>query len=149
MSRIQDLIYDSIPNNRIDSTYARPISLSTKEISKIESLPMLLSKYYNMVGGDFDGEKYNEGRYIGTNLHARFYLGTVEFRYHEGTIDSESIKKWIMFLNSIMSSSTTLVKNPKLYNKILSNKSSTIDVVRDVVGLRNTEYLESKIQTNE
>ena len=53
-----------------------------------------------------------------------------------------------MFLNSIMGSSTTLVKNPKLYNKILSNKSSTIDVVRDVVGLRNTEYLESKIQTN-
>ena len=148
MSRIQDLIYDSIPNNRIDSTYARPISLSTKEISKIESLPMLLSKYYNMVGGDFDGEKYNEGRYIGTNLHARFYLGTVEFRYHEGTIDSESIKKWIMFLNSIMSSSTTLVKNPKLYNKILSNKCPSIDVVRDVTGLRNTEYLENKIQIN-
>ena len=117
MSKIQDLVYDSLPNDRMDSNYARHISLSTKEISKIDSLPMLINKYYNMVGGTFDEERYNEGRYIGTNLHARLYLGTVEFRYHEGTTDSKDIRKWIMFLNSIMSSSTTLVKNPKLYNK--------------------------------
>ena len=148
MSKIQDLVYDSLPNDRMDSNYARHISLSTKEISKIDSLPMLLNKYYNMVGGTFDEERYNEGRYIGTNLHARLYLGTVEFRYHEGTTDSKDIRKWIMFLNSIMSSSTTLVKNPKLYNKILSNKCPSIDVVRDVTGLRNTEYLENKIQIN-
>ena len=94
-------------------------------------------------------EKYNEGRYIGTNLHARFFLGTIEFRYHEGTIYSEPIKNWIRFLNRIMKTSTTLVNNNTLYNKIISNKIQPIDVIRDMAGNWGVEYIENRISNKQ
>ena len=148
MSRIQSVIYDSIPDNRRDTSYARVITMTPKEIAKIDTLGHLITSYYGMVDSVISDNKYNEARYIGTNIHARFYLGSIEFRYHEGTIKANHIRHWIMFLNKIMSSSKSLYSNPKLYRKIIDTKLSALDIVRDITGISGAEYIESKIDNN-
>ena len=147
MSRLQSIIYRTLPDDR-DNHYCREITMPTRDIMSIETLPELVKKYYTMAESILTDEKYNEGRYIGTNLHARFFLGTVEFRYHEGTVYSKPIKDWIRFLNKIMKASTDLHKKPNLYNKIASNKVKSIDIVRDITGLWGAEYIEAKIENS-
>jgi len=148
MSRIQDVIYDSIPSNRRDTSYARVITMTPKEIAKIDTLGHLITSYYGMVDSIISDNKYNEARYIGTNIHARFYLGSIEFRYHEGTIRSSSIKDWILFLNGIMDASKNLHNRHRLRNKIMKEKFSSIDIIRDISGISGVEYIESKIDNN-
>tara|TARA_R100001443_G_scaffold52460_1_gene64149 strand:+ start:10979 stop:12781 length:1803 start_codon:yes stop_codon:yes gene_type:complete len=148
MSRIQNSIYMTIPEDRRTTSFAREITLSPREISKIDSLPKLVYDYYNMADSDISEEKYNEGRYIGTNIHARFYQGSVEFRYHEGVISSNPIERWILFLNKIMSSAISLHNKPRLYSKILSKKFKTIDIIKEVAGVSGAEYIEERIDTN-
>ena len=146
MSRIQDSIYKTLPEYRRGSSYVRKISLTTDTIDKISSLSELVSKYYNMQGESITENKYNGARYIGTNLHARFFLGTVEFRYHEGSTSSKRILDWIIFLNSIMSTSKELNKNRDLYRKIISKKTQLDDILYAISGHKGVEYIESKTQ---
>lgn len=148
MSRIQNVIYDSIPSHRRDTSYAKVITMNPREIAKIDTLGHLITSYYGMADTIISDNKYNDARYIGTNIHARFYLGSIEFRYHEGTIRSNHIKEWIMFLNKIMSSSKSLYSNPKLYKKIIDTKFSALDIIRDITGISGAEYIESKIDNN-
>ena len=149
MSKLQYAIYDSIPEYRRDSSYLREIKMSTKEIESINNIHSLVRDYYHMANTSFTDTKYNEARYIGTNLHARFFLGTIEFRYHEGSIKSQPILNWIRFLNSIMQSSKQLSSNTKLYNKIISNKTSTTDLIEAVSGHNGVEYIESRVDMND
>jgi hypothetical protein len=148
MSRIQNVIYDSIPSHRRDTSYAKVITMTPREIAKIDTLGHLITSYYGMADTIISDNKYNDARYIGTNIHARFYLGSIEFRYHEGTIRSNHIKEWITFLNKIMSSSKSLYSNPKLYKKIIDTKFSALDIIRDITGISGAEYIESKIDNN-
>lgn len=39
--------------------------------------------------------KYDESRYYGLNIHSIFYRGTIELRYHSGTIEEKKIINWI------------------------------------------------------
>lgn len=148
MTRIQYLLYESIPESRRETSYAREITMPINTISKIKSLSQLVDYYYSMADTDISDSKYNDARYIGTNIHARFYLGSIEFRYHEGTIKSKPIRDWILFLNKIMSTSKNLHNDNKLYSKILDYKSQPIDIIRDVAGVSGVDYIESKIDTN-
>jgi hypothetical protein len=54
--------------------------------------------------------KYNDARYHGLNLHARVYLGTIEFRYHSGTNNPTKIKNWITICQSIVEKGIALGK---------------------------------------
>ena len=146
MSRIQNAIYESLPEYRSDSNrYCRPINMSAKQIANIKTLPELVTKYYDLADSSINDNKYNEARYLGTNIHARFYMGTIEFRYHEGSINSKPIKHWIRFLNRIMDVSTKLDNKPKLYSKIISKKTHALDILRDVTGMWGAEYIEGRI----
>tara|TARA_R100000008_G_scaffold43915_1_gene25501 strand:- start:944 stop:2785 length:1842 start_codon:yes stop_codon:yes gene_type:complete len=147
MSRIQTSIYQGLPNYR-SKNYCREIPITSKEWASINDLPTLVNSYYNIQDSILDDTKYNEARYTGTNIHARFYMGSVEFRYHEGTIRSKPIEDWIRFLNKIMDTSTKLHKNTKLYSKIISTKTQSIDIVRDTTGVWGAEYIERRIDNN-
>ena len=48
-----------------------------------------------------------------------------------------------------MSKSTKLNRDNNLYNKIISNKTDAMDIVRDVTGLSGVDYLENKIHNNQ
>ena len=148
MSRIQYILYESIPECRRDTSYAKEIDLSPIAISRISSLSELVDSYYSMAETSISDQKYNDARYIGTNIHSRFYLGSIEFRYHEGVVSSKPIKNWILFLNSIMTASKDLSNRPKLYNKIVNSKFQPIDIIREICGVGGADYIESKIDNN-
>ena len=147
-SSIQDTIYESLPADRRGNEYARKITMTPERISEIEDLPTLVSSYYSMAGGTYSLSRYNESRYIGTNLHARFFLGTIEFRYHEGHIYSPPIRSWIRFLNRLMDTSKDLHKNKKLYQQVLSSTSNAMDIIDGIGGRESTEYIEKRINRN-
>ena len=48
-----------------------------------------------------------------------------------------------------MKTSTTLVNNNTLYNKIISNKIQPIDVIRDMAGNWGVEYIENRISNKQ
>jgi len=147
MSKLQSTIYDSLPNDRIEHTdeYAKEITYSPIEIASMKDLPTLVKNYYSINNNTFSTDKYCGARYVGTNLHARFYLGTIEFRYHEGTTNSSKIKDWIRFLNSIMNTSKTLVNRPNLYKKIISKDTEPLDIINMIGGRESVEYIERRI----
>jgi hypothetical protein len=43
-----------------------------------------------------------EVRYMGLNIQSIFYRGSVEFRYHEGTLDPDEMLHWAAFLQAIV-----------------------------------------------
>ena len=148
MSRLQHTIYNSLPSERIDNTYCKEIKLRPEKIASIKTLPELINTYYRLAESKLDDNKYNTARYFGTNIHARFLLGSIEFRYHEGEIYSEPIRDWIKFLNRVMDKSTTLSNNKDLYSKIISNKTSDLDILREVCGDWGVSYIENKTENN-
>ena len=148
MSRIQGYIYRGLPSERSDNTYCKEIPMTPRQISRMSNLTYLVNEYYKCANEVLTDNKYNDARYFGTNVHARFYLGTIEFRYHEGTVYSKPIREWIQFLNRIMTASTKLHKNPILCSKIISNKAPTMDILRDVTGVSGAEYIDRRINNN-
>ncbi len=148
ISSIQDSIYESMPVDRRDNEYAKRIDMSPREILEIGDLPTLVNSYYNMSSDYYNLNKYNSSRYIGTNIHARFYLGTVEFRYHEGEIYSPPIRSWIKFLNRLMDASKDLHLMKKLYQQVLSNTSNAMEIIDSIGGRESTEYIEKRINEN-
>ena len=58
-------------------------------------------------------------RYCGVNLHSAFYRGTIEFRYHSGTLDPIKILKWTNILLQLVEYATKNYSNHEittLYN---------------------------------
>ena len=47
-------------------------------------------------------EKYNDSRYCGMNMHSRIINGSIEFRYHSGTINQEKILNWVKICTAIV-----------------------------------------------
>jgi len=146
MSRLQHVIYDSLPSDRTGNTYCKEIRMLPEKIASIKTLPELINTYYSLANTNIDDNKYNDARYFGTNIHARFILGSIEFRYHEGEIYSSPIRDWIRFLNRIMDKSTTLSSNKNLYNKIISSKTLDIDILQEVCGDWGVDYIENKTE---
>ena len=148
MSRLQGYIYRGLPSNRIDNTYCKEIPMSPRKISRMRSLSHLVNEYYKSADTSLTDNKYNDARYFGTNIHARFYLGTIEFRYHEGSIYSRPIQEWIQFLNRIMTTATKLQRDPVLCSRIISDKIPTMDILKDITGVFGAEYIDRRIDNN-
>ena len=148
MSRLQGYIYRGLPSNRTSNSYCKEIPMSPIKISRMKSLTHLVSEYYKSANTDLTDTKYNDARYFGTNIHARFYLGTIEFRYHEGSVYSKPIKEWIQFLNRIMTTATKLHRDPVLCSRIISDKIPTMDILKDITGVFGAEYIDRRIDNN-
>ncbi len=148
MSRLQGYIYKGLPSDRTDNTYCKEIPMSPRKISRMRSLSHLVNEYYKSANTNLTDNKYNDARYFGTNIHARFYLGTIEFRYHEGSIYSRPIQEWIQFLNRIMTTATKLHRNPVLCSRIISDKIPTMDILKDITGVFGAEYIDRRIDNN-
>lgn len=148
MSRLQGYIYRGLPSNRTDNTYCKEIPMSPRKISRMKSLTHLVNEYYKSANTNLTDNKYNDARYFGTNIHARFYLGTIEFRYHEGSVYSRPIKEWIQFLNRIMTTATRLQRDPVLCSRIISDKIPTMDILKDITGVFGAEYIDRRIDNN-
>ena len=155
MNHIDEYIIESLPKERRTSKYAKRFLASYNDIVKCKNIVDLTNWYYRVVtDSSINTDRYNQARYIGTNLHARFYHGTIEFRYHEGSIDSTPILKWIDFLYEIMQSvkeiATRSTKKGRDIEKIIydRDKISSLKPIHliDMIGGRTScEYITNKV----
>jgi len=125
---IEPYLYKMMPPSRSNSRWCRKIHLSFNELKGFSSEGDFVQSWYD---NNISREKYNDIRYCGLNLHARFYLGSIEFRHHSGTMNKEKITNWIKICNSIVETGMYLSKaikenrasNNLFYNNIRSMRS--------------------------
>ena len=155
MNHIDDYIIESLPEERRTSTYAKRFLASYNDIIECRNIVELTNWYYKVIGkSSINTDRYNQARYIGTNLHARFYHGTIEFRYHEGSIDSTPILKWIDFLYEIMQSvkeiASRSTKKGRDIEKIIYDRDKIkslqpIHLIDMIGGRASCEYITNKV----
>lgn len=95
---IEDLIYASLPEARRTNTFCKPLARDYRfgDISHKIKPAMIDKTWYQ---GDINKREHHHGsRYHGLNLHSIFYRGTVEFRYHSGSLNERKILNWVNFL---------------------------------------------------
>ena len=113
----EDIIFRIVPRSRSKSRWCRKVPMEKHHITRIESNSDLIQSWYESSDTYPDFDKYNDSRYHGLNLHARVYLGTIEFRYHSGTNNPTKIKNWITICQHIVS------KGIELGNEISHTKT--------------------------
>ena len=83
ISVFDDIIFSLMPNSRKnDNTYCGKYTLDSKVLHDTYQ-----SKKLDLL--------HRIGRYKGFNINAYFIHGTLEFRYHSGTLNNIKIKNWI------------------------------------------------------
>jgi hypothetical protein len=164
MKGIEHVIYKSLPNNRIANRYCKSIdSLNYSDLEKVDNMSSLHKLYYNKIADTIpDSHHYNGARYQGLNLHARFFLGTIEFRYHEGTTNVDNIMSWINLCNWIVDASKMMSMEKKLsreqrkwrdklrdtfiYSKCI--KTTPIERIALIGGRDSADYISERISKN-
>lgn len=109
---IEPVIFAMLPASRKNNKYALPLrnwigeakmlELTRKPTPTISELEIMwyksrtpdeaLAFKNSMRNGQYDP---NPSRYHGFNLHALFTKGTMEFRYHHGTLNKTKITNWV------------------------------------------------------
>ena len=113
----EHIIFRMVPPSRDTSRWCKKVPMQKHHITRINSNSDLIQSWYESSDNYPDFDKYNDSRYHGLNLHARVYLGTIEFRYHSGTNNPTKIKNWITICQSIVS------KGIELGNEISHTKT--------------------------
>jgi len=117
--KIEPLLYAMQPETRRGSSWCRSMRLSKRGIDNIHSNEDFVDIWYD---GEVSSEKYHDSRYHGLNLHARVYLGTVEFRYHTGTINARKMRCWAEICTAIVDTGAYLSRFYKNKDSQLSKK---------------------------
>ena len=107
---VEQNIFSMLPPSRENSNWCREVPMSFHHMFNCSSGEEFIEDYYSNCNSSISREKYNDARYQGTNLHARFYLGTVEFRYHSGTLNPTKILMWIELCNAIIETGLYLAR---------------------------------------
>ena len=155
---MDDVIRAMIPKERRKNRFCSPLPkekaiskngcTQTKGFSLSDILVCKTSKevqevYYKLKGDNMQREKgnhYCEGKYYGINFHALFYkYGTLEIRYHEGTIEGEPILYWTAFHQHIMDKAHKMRDEDCLEIYFTRNIEKKLLVFADKSGL--PEYL--------
>ena len=110
-SFIEKHIYNMMPKSRKGSNWCRRIPISIERLRHMTSEEEFIDTWYDYAGSYPSLDKYNDARYIGLNMHARYYLGTIEFRYHSGTLNKTKITNWIKICNSIVETGMKLSRD--------------------------------------
>ena len=132
--KVEQHLFDMLPPSRQNSNWCKRISMSIKSLINCTTSAEFVELWYEDSG--ISREKYNDSRYHGLNLHARFYLGTIEFRYHSGTLNSEKIINWVKICNSIVETGMKLsrdanwVEGQRFYTEI--QDVERVDVVNTI-----------------
>jgi hypothetical protein len=124
-----------MPMSRRDGRWAKRIPMSRESILNICDDYDFVDSWYSAWGVEPSYEKYNHSRYCGMNMHSRIINGSIEFRYHSGTINRNKIINWITICQAIVDTGRLLgmygeakyitnVPQEYQYIKILANQIS-------------------------
>lgn len=155
---MDDVIRAMIPKERRKNKYCSPLpkekaivkngGMYEKGFSLSDILICKTSKevqevYYKLKGVNMQREKgnhYSEGKYYGINFHALFYkYGTLEIRYHEGTVEGEPILYWTAFHQHIMDKAHKMRDEDCLEIHFTRDVKKKLQLFADKTGL--PEYL--------
>lgn len=156
---IEPLLYAMMPKSRgATRQWCKKFPISKLELLQMNRESDFVEAWYE--GNSINREKYNDSRYHGLNLHARFYLGTIEFRYHSGTVNTKKMKNWILICNSIVETGIHRARNNDVFNhqpiqRLAGTSTSTLGekfyhldkVTRDMIGFTQEmrRYMRSRI----
>jgi hypothetical protein len=90
MKRFEPIIYKLCPPSRAGNQYCRPVSIPDSDISIMRSNALPLGAWRGL------------DRYRGFNIQSFFKHGSIEFRYHSGTLNPEKIISWVLLCVSII-----------------------------------------------
>lgn len=112
---VEDILYSVNPPSRWTNKYCRSLSdkYSFEDFHRPTTVEWFESVWYGskslMDLKHFKSHKYNGGvdssqdtRYCGVNFHSAFTNGTIEFRHHAGSLNSEKILGWVGLLLTIV-----------------------------------------------
>jgi hypothetical protein len=153
---IEPMLYAMLPASRFDNHYCLSIrglydysKLKTCNPEKLEVI------WYKEMDKDSRNQrknnKYDNTRYCGINLHSLFYRGSIEIRYHSGSIDYQKIKNWIRLNQAIIdyvvkryreSEIIGLIKRPERYN--VAEIAKVLRLPPDLVEYINERILNFK-----
>ena len=125
---LEPFIYDMLPPNRSKNRYSSPMDdgITSDDILGISSAKDLSVLWYeNMNKTEATTDKYNSSRYRGLNIHSRFLHGTIEYRYHHGTLNSYFITKWMAFCLGMSDfGARFLERDDKIKNLFIKSESN-------------------------
>jgi len=98
----ENILLSMLPKSRQHNSYCLPIN-PDRMIGNYESskprLPELKEAFYECGRRHIKilaRDHYFGKRYFGLNLHSIFYRGSLELRYHSGTLDYKKIRNWVL-----------------------------------------------------
>lgn len=154
----EDVLLSFLPNSRRSNRYCTLVKneFHTKEILDCESLEELEKLWYRTNRKSEirvrKGDKYDNSRYMGVNLHSLLANGHLEIRYHSGTINAIKILEWVNLHQTIMD---LAVKGERMSISYLTRAQSMpsladrTELFFDILGLpdRSREYFAERQAT--
>jgi len=147
MYAVEDMIFSMIPPSRWDSKYCQPLSYfyTFKNFDGKAKIDALESIWYKTKSAEAKKQrktyKYDDTRYSGFNLHSLFFRGSVEFRYHSGTINSQKILLWTEILLRIFDYAIQRYDSKqitKLFN--MQTCGEKLNQMRAIFGFSDSTY---------
>tara|TARA_R100001594_G_scaffold131372_1_gene170956 strand:+ start:5670 stop:7919 length:2250 start_codon:yes stop_codon:yes gene_type:complete len=95
-------LYSWLPASRRSGSYAKPISQRWEVWNVAQCRDTFIDFWYD--NNRFSEDKLNSKRYHGLNQHSSFYYegpGSIEVRYHQGSLNSEKIMHWAVLWTQI------------------------------------------------
>ena len=106
----EQIIYKMLPRSRVDGRWCKRIPIDINDILNIKDNQDFIDTWYQSFDTYPSYDKYNDSRYCGTNMHSRIIHGSIEFRHHSGTLDSDKIINWIEICQKIVDAGIKLAK---------------------------------------
>lgn len=103
-----DVIASMLPLERRENDYAKRVNqkMSIEQVQSCSSMLDFFRQWMHLDEQSSMDDVRNNGRYssryCGLNLHALFKHGTIEIRYHEGSIDAKEILNWVALHHAII-----------------------------------------------
>tara|TARA_R110000822_G_scaffold115148_3_gene246877 strand:- start:422 stop:1810 length:1389 start_codon:yes stop_codon:yes gene_type:complete len=131
--KLENYIYAMLPKSRREVSWSKPIRISKDFLKSVKSHEDFISEWYTSLDSSPSNDKYNDARYTGLNLHARYYLGTIEFRYHSGTLNLKKMLNWVKICNSIVETGIKLNRDSEWSGRefFMSDDLYTVNDVLD------------------
>ena len=102
---IEDMIFSILPPSRWTSRFCQRLSKEYKYDNFVNGKKADQEWYKeaeNIILNTRKDKKYDKSRYYGLNIHSIFHRGTLELRYHSGTISEYKILMWTNFCLKVL-----------------------------------------------
>lgn len=143
----EPVLYYMLPKSRQTGRWSKPLRENGDLLKNLDKVQVVKNF-----------EAYLYDRYYGFNLCALSKYGTIEFRYHSGTMDSRKIIMWAKLLNELVEMGKKMTmekwncrgqyeKRIAKLNRIISmpTKRGRIEASKDLVYSRElTEYIDER-----